>query len=283
MVNPAKIEEVNKLKEIIKSHKAVALANVKGIPTDALQKIRKEARKMAVLRVSRKKLLARALKEEGLEKIAEKLMEIKDITPMLVATNENVFKLAKLFMEKKVNVPAKAGQIAPKDIIIPAGPTNLPPGPALTELKALGLKTKITGGKIEITEDKVVVKEGEVITPRVANVLNMLGLKPIELNISLIMAYDGTYYDESVLSVPLDKYIEDLKLAFLESKALALEIGYPSKETIEDLLSKAYREAKILGIEAAIPEKELIEDIIVNAERKAQTLYEEIKDKLNAQ
>jgi len=283
MVNPAKIEEVNKLKELISQAKVVAIADVKGIPADALQKIRKEAKPMATLRVSRKRLLARALKEKGLEKLAEKLLEQKEITPMLVTTNENIFKLAKLFMENKAKVPAKPGQIAPNDIVIPAGPTNLPPGPALTELKALGVKTKITGGKIEITEDKVVVKAGEVVTPRVANVLNMLGIKPIEVNIKLLAAYDGTYYDEAILSTPLEKYLEDLKQAFLEAKALALEIGYPSKETIEDLLIKAYREAKALGVEAAIPEKELIEDILINAERKAQALYNEIKDKLEAQ
>ncbi len=282
MVNPAKVEEVNKLKELISNAKVVAIANIKGIPTDALQQIRKEARKIANLRVSKKRLMARALKEKGLEKLAERLMEEKDITPMLVTTNENIFKLAKLFMEKKVNVPAKPGMIAPKDIVIPAGPTTLPPGPALTELKALGVKTKITGGKIEITEDKVVVKEGEVISPRVANVLAMLGIKPIEVSIKLLGAVEGgIYYDEETLSTPLDKYVEDLKNAFLEAKALALEIGFPAKEVIEDLLVKAEREARALGIEAAIPEKDLIEDILISAERKALALYDEIKDKLN--
>jgi len=279
MVNPSKVEEVNRLKDIIKKGKTVAIANIRGIPTRDLQRIRKEVRNLANMRVSKKRLIIRALKETGYEDLANELEKEKEVTALL-STNENIFKIAKIFMEHKVNVPIKAGEIAPKDIVIPKGITNIPVGPIQTELRALGVKTKVTSGKIEIVEDAVVVKEGEIVSPKVANVLQTLGIKPIERQVTLIAAKDEVFYDKQILNTPLDLYIEQLKDAYIKARGLAIELAIPTKEIIDELLIKAHRSSIGLAIELGIPSKEVIDQILIRAENAAKLLYDEIKDKI---
>ena len=45
---------------------------------------------------------------------------------------------------------------------------------------------------------------------------------------------------------PTISYPEELKLAYKKALGLAINIGYPTKESIKYLLFKAYNEAKIL-------------------------------------
>ena len=46
--------------------------------------------------------------------------------------------------------PAKEGQLAPFDIVVPKGPTPFGPGPIIGELQKIGLPAAIEAGKIGI-------------------------------------------------------------------------------------------------------------------------------------
>ncbi len=46
------------------------------------------------------------------------------------------------------------------DLEIPAGPTDLIPGPAISEMGALGIQIQIQGGKIEVKQPRIVTKKG---------------------------------------------------------------------------------------------------------------------------
>ena len=76
----------------------------------------------------------------------------------VIFTEMTPFRLYAFLKKNKGKAAAKEGQLAPNDIIVPAGDTGLPPGPALSDLKGAGLQVKIQGPTIEITEDKVVAK-----------------------------------------------------------------------------------------------------------------------------
>lgn len=60
-------------------------------------------------------------------------------------------------LENKVRAPARAGAIAPGDVIIPAQNTGL--GPEKTSFfQALSIPTKIAKGSIEIVNDVHILK-----------------------------------------------------------------------------------------------------------------------------
>jgi hypothetical protein len=62
-----------------------------------------------------------------------------------------------------------------------------------------------------------------------------------------------------------------------EAFALALEIGYASKDTIKPLLQRAHQKAVALSVSAAIPTKETIADIIRKANAEAACINEKVK------
>ena len=54
----------------------------------------------------------------------------------------------------------KGGDIAPNELVIPAGNTGINPGPVLSEFKESNVPTKIDQGTIWVSKDTIVAKVG---------------------------------------------------------------------------------------------------------------------------
>ena len=135
-----------------------------------MQKIRSELSGKAKIKVAKKRLMKFAFERCGIN------MEI-DGQPALVVSSENPFKLSMLLRKTKSNAPVKPGMKAEKDIVVKAGPTDIPPGPAISTLTKVGIPAKVEGGKISILRDYTVCKEGETVTEDIAAALNLLKIK----------------------------------------------------------------------------------------------------------
>jgi len=147
----------------------------------------------------------------------------------------------------KSKAPAKAGQIAPTDIMIPAGPTQFTPGPIISELAQVGIKTKVEEGKLSVIADVKFVKSGEKITPKQADMLARFGIEPMEVGLNIVLVYEnGTIYDRSLLEIDEESYMNSLRSAISESMALSIEIGYIASENVTLLISKAHRDTLAL-------------------------------------
>ena len=275
-VNEGKRREVELLKDIIGKSKTIGILDLTNLPSPQLQDARK---KLDVnIRVTKKRLLRIALKEidYGVEKLDE---ELNDVTPALILTDMSSFKLAKELRKGKSFVAAKAGQIAPNDLIVKAGPTSLSPGPIIGELGSVGIKASVEQGKVTVREDSIVVKSGNVISSKAADILVKLGIKPMEIGLNLIATYeDGFVFKKDVLAVDEKYYIDTLKLAVSEALNLSVSIGYITKENIELLLKKVEGEA--LALERSVfAERDKIINAIAGGELEAEKLAEEIKEK----
>src|SRR3989344_4955754 len=206
-----KIKEVALLKDVLARYKTVAIIDLTNLPSPQLQKMRKKL-KDSLIRVTKKRLLVIALKEigQGVEKLNEVLTE--NVMPALILTNDSSFKLSKFLRQNKSQVAAKSGQISPKDIIVSPGPTSLPAGPVIGELGAVGIKASVENGKITIKQESTIVKEGEAIKPNVADILVKLGIKPMEIGLNLVAAFEnGTVFGKQALDVDDKFYINALK------------------------------------------------------------------------
>jgi large subunit ribosomal protein L10 len=282
MVQEWKKKEVEYLKSLIKDYNVVGIVDIFKLPALPFQRMRKELKDIVKIKVSKKNLIKRAIEElkdekKGLEKLEEYLE--KAIEPALLVTNDNPFRLYKILEKNKSPAPAEAGAIAPKDIVIPAGPTDFPPM-QIPMFKKVGIKTKVTGGKIEVVEDTVVTKAGEKITPEVAELLNKLGIEPLEIGLDLVAAYEkGIVYDKSILAVDEQEYINNLQLAHLGAINLATEIAYLTKETMESIFRKLVLGAKQLAKEIGYISKDTIEDLIIQAVSEANALENTVNPK----
>ncbi len=280
MVAPWKIQVVEEIKKLLEEYPVIGIADAMDLPTAQFQRIRKELKKRGVIiKVVKKTLLKRALdqvkdKKKGIEEIEKYIEKGKRVTPTLIfAKDINAFKLFKLIEENKSPAPAKPGVIAPKDIVIPAGPTPFTPGPMIGFLSRMGLKVKVEGGRIVIQEDKVIVRAGEVIKPEVADLLNKLGIEPLEVKLKVLGIWEaGIFYPADVLAIDEKEYKENVIKAFRTAVELGIRIGFPARDILPVAIQRAYKIALELSAIAGIPSKSNIEYLLKKAQSIALTL-----------
>jgi large subunit ribosomal protein L10 len=249
-----------------------------SLPAAQLARMRSQLRQNVEMLMTKKSLILLALEklkvnQKGIEQLEKALPEM----PALIFTKDNPFTLFKTIKKNKSKAPAKAGQLAPFDIVVPAGPTPFAPGPVLSELAQLGIKAGVEGGKVAVKVDSTVVKLGQPIKAPLAAMLVRLGIEPMEVGLDLVAVYEaGTIYPKTVLDIDEVKFMSNLTTAASWAFNLAIEATYVSKDTSEPLLQKAFREAKAVALEGGVLEPELMGDLLAKAEREAQSVQSEL-------
>lgn len=272
-----KKKEVQELKQLLDKYPVVGIASLKTFPANLFAQVRKLLAEKAVVKVSKTRIFLRALEESKLKDSGLKDFSRNSIA--VIFTELNAFELYSLLKKNKGNAPAKVGMIAPNDILVPAGDTGLPPGPALSDLKAAGLKVKLAGPSIEITEDRIVCRKGEQVSEPVAGVLSKLNIKPIKIGLKLnVVLEKGELFKAEALDVDEEELFNSFASAYLNSLNLALNIAYPTKETIPLLLAKTVFDSMNLALKANILNSSTIESFISKANLQATLLKPKVQD-----
>jgi len=265
---------VNDIVKLTKDYSIIGLVNMEDLPAPQLQTMKKELRGKMNLFMTKKRLMKIALdKIKNEKKGAEELEKYFEGMPALLFTNESPFKLSKLLQKSKSKAPAKAGQTAPDDITINKGPTPFAPGPIISELSSVGLKVGVEGGKVAVKEDTVIVKKGEKIKPKVAEILTRLDIKPMEVGLGLVAAYeDGIIYQKDILKIDEAEFNNKLNSAAAQAFNLAFNITYTTKDNINLLISHAFNDAKALGVGQEILDEGIVENLLSKAENSMLSL-----------
>ena len=265
------VEDIVKL---IRQYNVIGLVNMSDMPAPQLQSMRKEMRGKVELFMTKKRLIKLAIEKAANDKKGiEGLEAYFEGMPALLFANENPFKLNKFLQKSRASAPAKAGQIAPNDITVSKGPTPFAPGPIISELSSAGLKVGIEAGKVAIKEDAIVAKKGEKIKPKVAEILTRLGIKPMQVGLGLVAAYEnGVIYLRDVLDIDEKLFGEKINLAAVQAFNLAFNIAYPTKGNIQLLIAKAFNDAKALGVGCEIFDEGIVEILMGKAEMQMLAL-----------
>jgi len=232
---------VEDLKKLIEKSRTVLIASIKGIPASQFQAISKKLRGKAVVKVPKKSLIMRALENSGKKELKQLEDQIGNSVAILFSELDS-FELAAELLENTSPSKAKPGQEAPEDILVEAGPTELLPGPAISELGSVGLEIQIEKGKISIKKSKVIVEKGKKISANAADVMSKLDIKPFRVGFIPKCAYDsqdGKLY----LEISIDKQgtLDEMKTLFGRALAFAVSIGQYNKQTMPFIISKAAR------------------------------------------
>ena len=276
-VSEEKKKELITIVKLMQEYPVVGLIDLTGLPSAQYQSIRAKLKSRLLIRTANKNLIRLALEKikenkKGIEEFAPLL---KDCMPALLFTKEDPFVISKNLNKSKSKAAAKTGQIAPYDLIAPAGPTPFAPGPIIGELGAVGIKTQIVAGKIHIKEDAVLAHKGDVINQKVAEMLARLGIQPMEIGLNLAAMYDsGKIFLRDVLNINEQDYINQIKEAFTSSLNLAVYSAYTSKDTIDHLIKKSVVEGKALSSYLKIEVNEETKHI----EHKEHKQHEEKKE-----
>lgn len=254
---------VDEISAQLLQYPVVSLADISGVPARQFQLLRQRLRGEHQILVTKNTLLRLAL--EGVREKPE-LAELAKVVGgqcALILSKTSPFKLQKILKESMVDAPAKPGSKSDKDIIIPAGETDVPPGPAVGELQRLGIKARIQAGRVVITEDCRLVKRGDTITKEISDVLARFGILPLQLGLRLKAAVEGgLLFTPDILSIDEEVVHGWISEGWRNAFALAVNAVYFTGETVGVFLAKASASARALAISTALPVKELMPEIL---------------------
>lgn len=269
------------LQEEPRRHRVVALVRMEKVRASQILPLRKKL-KGDVSFVSIKDKVARKALEgvggdvPGIGGMAAKV----EGQCMFMFTDMSPFRLNVVLSKNTVMLPARAGDTASIDVVVPAKNTGIAPGPMLTVFKDAGIPTKIDQGTIWITKDTVPVKKGGVIGENLAPLLAKLDIKPVEAGISLDSALeDGVVYSADELVVDVAAVRDGLGAAHAGAMALSVEAAYPTAGNIAQILARAAQRASSLSVEAAFMTPDTGGPILQRAHSQALALQSAAEEK----
>jgi len=275
MVQESKKQEVEEIISKISNAQSIAIVDLHNLPARQLHSVRKKLKGKAEFILKKTSLIRRALNKTGKTQVEDLIEGEKAI----VLSNLDAFALYKQLCADPLKVAAKAGQVADADIMVPAGETQIPPGPALSEFKQAGLDARIQAGKIAIAKDGIVAKKGATITPIVAGVLQKLGIKPFQLKVNVPVILKGELlYQKDVLDINEEEFTKEISAAVSIAFNLSVGIAYPTKDNIARLITKAHRNSKALAIDTGIVLPETLPDILAKAMREASAVNAKVPE-----
>lgn len=268
------------LQELPGKFDVIALSKMSKVRAAQLMTIRKKFRNDIKIRVIKNRVAQRSFQKVGNRSGLDYLSKELEGQCALLFTNISPFKLNLIFDKNKVFLPAKGGDIATKDITIPAGNTGISPGPVLSEFKEANVVTKIDQGTIWVSKDTVVTRSGSIITQKLASLMSKLNIKPIEAGISISLAIaQGLVLKENDLRINLAEYRDELSRSFHAAISLAIESNYPNTETIGYSIRKANQNAMALATESGYLSPDTVPLVFAKANANSQIIANQLKKK----
>ena len=268
-----KVEEVEKLATAIKEYPVVGLVDMTAFPSKQLVSMKRLLRGKALIKMSKKSIITRAIEKSGKKEILEYVAG----QPALLLTKENPFAIAKILDDNKAKAGAKPNSLMPNDILIPAGETSFSPGPIVGELQKAGINAAIERGKVVIKEDSLVAKAGEKVDAKKAEIINKLGIEPIELKLKFMAAWEKNFvFSEAALGITKTQVMDWLKNASASSLNFSFNVGYPTKYNVRFFVQKAFRNAKGVALKANYACEATVKELLARADAQAKALESKV-------
>jgi len=262
-----KQEYFEKLKTFLDKYNKVIIVGADNVGSNQMQKIRHSLRGKGEVLMGKNTMIRKVLREH-----AESNPKVEALSPLVknnvgfVFTNGDLNEVEKKLLEYRVGAPAKAGTIAPMDVIVPKGPTGMEPTQT-SFLQALNIASKINKGQVEIVSDVHLIKIGEKVGSSEATLLQKLNIKPFSYGLTLLHIYDnGSVYEPSVLKLTDADILAKFRAGVANVASLSLAIGYPTLASLPHALSNAYKNVLAVSVETeyTFPAAQKIKDYIAN-------------------
>ncbi len=239
-----KIALAEEIAKEMRNYRTIGIIDLYKIPTKEFKEIRKALNEFAKLKVIKKSTLKFAAEKAG-EKF-KKLLELNPNQFAILFSNEEPFSLFKKISSITSETYVKEDDVAEEDIWIYAGPTQIKAGPSISDFARLKIPAGVEGGFIAVKKDTQVAKKGDKISKELAALLRKLNIKVRKVRLNVLgLLYDETLYTKETLNL-IFEYPKLLTQAYQNALNLTVNIGYPTKENINILISKCYLNAKAL-------------------------------------
>merc|ERR1719382_1507429 len=167
---------------------------------------------------------------------------------VFIPSDMDVGQIREQITAEQVQTAAKAGILAPADVIVPAGPTGQDPSQT-SFFQALDIPTKINRGQVEIVSDVKLITKGEKVNRSAAELLVMLNIKPFYYGITVHHIYqNGDVFPAAVLDISSADIAQAFNSAVREVAALCLALNYPTAASVPHSIMDAYKNMLAIGL-----------------------------------
>jgi large subunit ribosomal protein L10 len=269
---------VTELVKIISGDGVVGIIDIGGVPAKNMLDMRSSLRDVVTMTMAKKTLMRLAWIQTGRKSDELDIIFEGASQPCIVHSDKlNAYELFNELKKTRQGRAAKEGELAPVDIIVPAGPTEFAPGPLVGEFNAVGIPAKIQRGKIAIPKETTVVKAGEPMSADLGMMLAKLGINPIEIGLILIgVIEEGLMLPADDLDLDLDGFRSEVANATSRAFNLACNAHWFSVATTPLLLSKASNEALAVAVEAGIVNDNTAEYFVMRANARMLALASQL-------
>lgn len=258
-----------KLKELLVKYPSIFIVNVDNVGSNQMHQIRTALRGKGVVLMGKNTMVRRALRNILTESPQfERLLPNVKGNIGFVFTSGDLKDVREIIVANKVKAPARAGAVAPVDVVVPAGNTGMEPGKT-SFFQALQIPTKIARGTIEIVSDIKVVVKGNKVGPSEATLLNMLNISPFTYGMTVSMIYDnGTVFPPHVLDIEESELIDRFMTGIKTIACISLALSYPTIVSVSHSLVNAYKNLLAIAIETdySFPAADKIKEYLANPE-----------------
>ena len=261
---------VEQLQGQIEEASVVGILDMQSLPAKQLQEIKKEMKEFANVRMERKNLMEIALENAEKDDITT-LDPSEAMQPAFIFSEKDPFQLYSLIQRNKTSAAAQGGETAPNDIEIPDGDTGIGPGPMLGKLQGAGLQVQVQDGSIHVQNPGVIIEEGETIDDDGVEILNQIGIEPLEIGLDLKIAYsEGEVFTSDQLDIDTEQYRSDVEAAASGAFNLAVNAGVVNATTAPAIVGEASRKAKNVAVSEGLPVEDTIEESVGYAASNAR-------------
>jgi len=257
-----------KLIKLLDEYPRIFIVGADNVGSNQMAKIRHALRGKAVLLMGKNTMIRKAIRGhiENNKSLEALLPHVRENIGFVFA-KDDLPEVKKRLTDLKVAAPAKAGNFAPIDVIVPAGPTGMEPTQT-SFLQALNIPSKITRGQVEIISDIHLIKKGTKVGASEANLLAKLDIKPFFYGLVIKAVYDaGSIYDASVLDLTDNDILAKFQNGVRNVAALSLAVHYPTLASVPHSLINGYKRVLSIGLATnySFPKLEEIKKAISNA------------------
>jgi len=257
----------SKLVQLLNEYSKIFIVGADNVGSNQMQTIRKSLRGKGVVLMGKNTMIRKAIRGHLQNNAAlESLLPYVRGNIGFVFSKDDLNAVKTVIAANKVAAPAKAGSIAPCDVVVPAGNTGLEPTQT-SFFQALNIATKINKGQIEISNNVNLIKTGDRVGASEAGLLAKLNIKPFAYGLGIKAVWDnGSVYGPEVLELTDEAIVAKFNNGVKNIAALGLAIGYPTVASLPHSVIRGYKNvlAISLGTDYTIPQAQKIKDFIAN-------------------
>jgi len=246
-----------KLLQLLDEFPKLFIVGVDNVGSKQMQEIRIAMRGKAEILMGKNTMIRKAIRGH-----LQKNPHLEKILPFVVGnvgfvfTKEDLSDIREALLQNRKEAPAKAGAIAPIDVILQAQNTGL--GPVKTSFfQALSIPTKISKGTIEILNDMHKKKKKKKVGASESALLGMLKIYPFTYGLVVQQVYDsGTMFTPEVLDITSSDLRDRFLMGVRNIASLSLEINYPTLASVPHSIVNGLKNLMALAAESDVTFKQ---------------------------